>query len=275
MLQTPLQLSVQTNNAMRQLNYKSQGDGPALILIHGLFGDMNNLGMLARELINSGEWQVIQLDVRNHGRSFHSPEMDYPSMAEDIIGLMDELQLSSAVFIGHSMGGKIAMQLALSAPQRVSGLIVADIAPVAYASHHQNVFAALSQLETQRPNSRKVADQLIQPLLPDLGVRQFLLKNLVFTQTGMKWRMNLAAVRANYAKILDWPATERSYNGPTLFIKGADSDYILPHYQSQTLAQFPAATAKIIGNTGHWLHAEKPRLFNRLVAQFLRQLPPE
>lgn len=254
---------------MAQLNFKSQGTGPTVIIIHGLFGDMNNLGMLARTLIEEDHWQVIQLDVRNHGRSSHHPHMDYASMANDVIALMDAQAISSATFIGHSMGGKIAMRIALDAPERVDSLVVADIAPVNYSAHHHNVFAALNLVDAQRPTSRQAADTLMQQHISDEGVRQFLLKSMSFSQAKMAWRMNLPAIRENYDAILNWQASNAPYTGATLFIKGDESDYILPKYQESILSQFPNAQAKIMRQAGHWLHAQKPQLFNRLVKQFL------
>jgi len=254
---------------MNALNHKITGSGPAVIIIHGLFGDMNNLGNLARALIEQQRWQVIQVDVRNHGGSFHHQEMDYPCMAADLAQLMDQLRLEQATLVGHSMGGKIAMQLALQHPDRVTKLVVADIAPVPYSAHHKQVFAALDAIDTQRPTSRKQADVLMQQHVEEVGVRQFLLKNLQFTDGNMGWRLNLTAIRDCYPQILDWQQPNQTYAGDTLFIKGGDSDYILPDHQQAIMTQFPNARAKIISDAGHWLHAQKPQLFNRLALNFL------
>jgi len=192
------------------------------VLIHGLFGSLDNLGLLARPL--SEQYRVISVDLRNHGASFHSGEMSYPQQGADVIALLDQLGLEQVALVGHSMGGKVAMQVAKQAPARVDRLVVADIAPVAYPhARHQNVFAGLNATLERLPQSR----------------------------------------------IMGWPDDQTRFEGQTLFIKGGDSDYMQPQYTETVMAQFPAAKARIIAGTGHWLHAEKPALFNKLVVDFL------
>ncbi|MBL0544475.1 alpha/beta fold hydrolase [Aeromonas jandaei] len=250
------------------MNFKEQGQGSAVILIHGLFGSLDNLGLLARAL---GEhYRVISIDLRNHGVSFRSDDMSYPAQAADILALMDHLGLDQAAIVGHSMGGKVGMQLAKLAPARVSRLVVADMAPVAYPhSRHQNVFAGLNATLAAQPQSRSDAERILAEHIEIAGVRQFLLKSFAKGDDGWQWRFNVPALEENYANIMGWPEDERCFEGPVLFIKGGDSDYMQPQYSEAALAQFPAAKVRVIAGTGHWLHAEKPMLFNKLVVDFL------
>ncbi|MGL4795184.1 MAG: alpha/beta fold hydrolase [Aeromonas jandaei] len=250
------------------MNFKEQGQGPAVILIHGLFGSLDNLGLLARAL---GEhYRVISVDLRNHGVSFRSDDMSYPAQAADILALMDHFGLDQAAIVGHSMGGKVGMQLAKLAPARVSRLVVADMAPVAYPhSRHQNVFAGLNATLATLPQSRSDAERILAEHIEIAGVRQFLLKSFAKGEDGWQWRFNVPALEENYANIMGWPEDERRFEGPVLFIKGGDSDYMQPQYSEAALAQFPAAKVRVIAGTGHWLHAEKPMLFNKLVVDFL------
>lgn len=250
------------------LNCKEQGQGPAIILIHGLFGNLDNLGLLARALCE--QYRVISVDLRNHGASFHSCEMSYPAQADDILTLMDQLKIAEATLIGHSMGGKVAMQLAKLAPDRVSRLIVADIAPIAYPhARHQNVFAGLNATLRTPPQNRSEAETILAQHIEIAGVRQFLLKSLAKSEDGWGWRFNVPALEQNYANIMGWPEDERYFKGPVLFIKGENSDYMLSEHSATALAQFPAAKVRVIAGAGHWLHAEKPLLFNKLVVDFL------
>ncbi|MGL6262582.1 alpha/beta fold hydrolase [Aeromonas jandaei] len=250
------------------MNFKEQGQGPAVILIHGLFGSLDNLGLLARAL---GEhYRVISVDLRNHGVSFRSDDMSYPAQATDILALMDHLGLDQVAIVGHSMGGKVGMQLAKLAPARVSRLVVADMAPVAYPhSRHQNVFAGLNATLAAQPQSRSDAERILAEHIEIAGVRQFLLKSFAKGDDGWQWRFNVPALEENYANIMGWPEDEHRFEGPVLFIKGGDSDYMQPQYSEAALAQFPAAKVRVIAGTGHWLHAEKPMLFNKLVVDFL------
>jgi len=250
------------------LNFKEQGQGQTVILIHGLFGSLDNLGLLARAL--SEQYRVISIDLRNHGASFHSSEMSYPAQAADILTLMDRLSITDATLIGHSMGGKVAMLVAKSAPARVTRLVVADMAPVAYPhARHQNVFAGLNATLRTPPQSRSEADALLAQYIDIAGVRQFLLKSFARGDDGWGWRFNVPALEQNYANIMGWPEDARCFEKPVLFIKGGDSDYMQPEHSATALAQFPAAKVRVIAGTGHWLHAEKPLLFNKLVVDFL------
>lgn len=252
------------------LNYQffeQNKDNTPVVLIHGLFGKQDNLGLLKNHL--SEQYSIITVDLRNHGQSPWSSEMNYELMSNDLFELLSTLNIPKATFIGHSMGGKVAMTCALRQPERVESLIVADIAPVTYKEHrHVNVMAALNAVAEQQPNSRKEADLVMQPYLDDVTVRQFLLKSFS-AKNETRWQFNLEALERDYWNIMAWPYDELQFQGKTLFIKGANSDYLLPEYQPIIQPQFPQAKAHIMAGCGHWLHAEKPALFHQIVSRFL------
>lgn len=249
------------------LNYKLQGSGQTVILIHGLFGNLDNLGLIARDL--SADYQVLSVDMRNHGLSFHSDIQTYEAMAEDLRLLIEHLDLKDFHLIGHSMGGKVAMKFAAKYPYKVLSLVVMDIAPVSYPNaRHDNVFSGLKAVQAEKPTARSEAMSILSQHIEMEGVRQFLGKSLYKEGSTLNWRFNVAAIAENYWNILGWNA-ERPFTGSTLFLKGADSEYILPEYQSEVQTQFPNSKAHIIANTGHWLHAEKPQEVNRAIRRFL------
>lgn len=251
-----------------QLNYKQQGQGQHVILIHGLFGSLENLNVIAKPL--SEHFNVINVDVRNHGLSPHSNEMNYSAMANDIVELMSHLNIDKAHLIGHSMGGKIAMEVALNHPELVNKLVVLDIAPVSYPARHTQIFQALKCVASHSVTDRKEADKLMQPFIEEVGVRQFLLKSLAKNEQGQfTWRFNLAVLSEKYSTITANVNESSSCLCDTLFIKGNDSDYILPAYRDAITARFKNTKAKIIHGAGHWLHAQKPQAVNKAINDFL------
>ncbi|ACA86554.1 alpha/beta fold hydrolase [Shewanella woodyi] len=255
------------------MNYTSTGQGPAVILIHGLFGNLDNLKNLSNSLESHN--QVIRVDVPNHGLSPHWPTMNYPALAKAMIELMDELSIEKAHLVGHSMGGKIAMATALSYPDRIASLIAADIAPVSYQNRHSDVFDALQNVDLSQLESRAQALNSLTASGIDAGTAQFLLKNLTRDETSFKWKMNLSGLLDCYPDMIAWynntiPAKER-YTGPSLFIRGGDSDYVTASHRAAIMAQFPNVQAKTIEGAGHWLHAQKPVIFNRIVSEFIQK----
>lgn len=238
------------------LNYQIQqaeqpSDLEPIVLIHGLFGSLSNLGMLARAF---DQRTIIQLDVRNHGLSEHSAQMNYDLMAQDVLDTLDELNISKFSLIGHSMGGKISMKVAENAENRVVRLIVLDITPFAYQeNHHEQIFKALFAVQEAAPQSRVQATEIMKQFVREDMVIQFLLKS--FTQG--KWRFNLNAIFAHYSEILSWNEIS-PYTDPVLFLRGGVSPYIhKPEHFEAIQQQFPNAEVKEILNAGHWLHAEK------------------
>ncbi len=254
------------------LNHRIQGEGEPLIILHGLFGSMDNLIPVARRL--SEHFQVISVDLRNHGRSFHAPDMSYPLMADDVLALMDKLSITQAVLLGHSMGGKVAMQLALDHPERVGAVVVADIAPVAYPSQHTNVIRAIESYQPEQALSRKAADEQLARYIEMPEVRQLLIKSLKRNDRGeFVWRMNVTALVANYDGIRSAPNVgDRVYSGRVLFVKGERSDYLQSAHRKVIAGLFPKASLKVMAGTDHWLHAEKPDLFCGIVERFLETL---
>ncbi|WP_032092137.1 alpha/beta fold hydrolase [Necropsobacter rosorum] len=238
---------------------------PTLIFIHGLFGDMNNLGVIARAFAD--DYPILRVDLRNHGHSFHSNEMNYALMAQDLLHLIDYLQLDKVILIGHSMGGKTAMTAAALRPELTEKLVVIDIAPVAYGNHgHDSVFAGLFAVKRAQAQTRQQAKPILAQHIPQASVQQFMLKSFD-AHCPERFRFNLTALYANYAKLMDWQAV--SFPKPTLFIKGGLSDYILSEYRDEITAQFPHAGAFTINGSGHWVHAEKPDAVIRAVQRFL------
>lgn len=251
------------------LYYRIQGQGRPVIILHGLFGDSLNWGGVSRILSDS--YRLILPDQRNHGRSPHADDdCSYPTQAADIGRLMDRLELDSAHVIGHSMGGKVAMTLALASPERVDSLTVIDIAPKAYPPRHQDVFAGLQAVADQSPTSRRQADQILREHLPTDAIRTFILKNLARRDQGhFGWRLNWRALLTHYDQLTAFPDSASSYPGPVRFLLGGDSDYVSPDDQSHIASLFPAAKGHVIRGTGHWLHAEKPELVARRIQKFL------
>ena len=249
------------------LNYQQLGSGKDIILIHGLFGRLENLNMVAKALSES--YRVTSVDVRNHGDSFHSELMDYPSMAKDIVVIMQHLAIESAIVLGHSMGGKIAMELALTYPERVDKLIVADIAPVEYPPHHNQIIDGLKAIDLSSVKGRKDADKQLANYVDNLSVRQFLLGNLTSKNGQFVFKCDIENIDKNYPNIMRTYQGSNTYSGPTLFIKGANSDYILPEHRAEIVRLFPQSRARVIQGAGHWLHAEKTIAFNCSVTSFL------
>lgn len=252
-----------------QLNYKIFGSGPPLVILHGLFGTLDNWQTLARRW--SDRYTLILVDQRNHGRSPHAEEMTYLHMAEDLTNFLSDLQVHEFFLLGHSMGGKAAMQTALSYPDRVSKLIVVDMAPRAYGRGHDDIFTALHALRPEDLTDRRHADEVLSAHLPDAGIRQFLLKNLVRdNETGFRWRMNLAVLHREYDNLVAAVgATDTGYEKPTLFLRGGRSNYVKDEDWPAILALFPNARLATVAEAGHWVHAEAPDELSRLVNSFL------
>lgn len=248
------------------LYHRSSGAGEPVVLVHGLFGSLENLGALARFLAKS--YQVYSVDLPNHGRSPHTVGADLGVMAEQLREWMASVGLNSAHFVGHSLGGKVAMELALSDPSRVRRLVVMDIAPVAYPPRHDNVFAGLLAIDLASIGERARADQVLGEYVHEPEVRSFLLKNLVKAEAGFKWRMNLADLHDQYPSLISGNRSG-TFSREVLFLKGADSDYIMPSFKEEVIQRFPRAELRVVDHTAHWLHAEKPELVSKLIFKFL------
>ena len=250
------------------LHYKSFGKGQPLFILHGFLGSLDNWQGIAKEL--APNYQVFILDIRNHGKSFHHDRHDYPSMVEDVYYFVNHLGLSDVSLIGHSMGGKIAMSFALKYPFLVSNLVVVDIAPKVYVPGHVDILLALSKVNPKELKSRKEAVDIIAAYIKDPSVVQFLLKNLDRLGDGtFGWKMNLPVLIDQYKEMLAFPSNGL-FDGPTLFLKGAKSDYILPSDEDNIFTLFPNANIVSIKNAGHWVHAENPVDFISETSNFLK-----
>jgi esterase len=248
--------------------FECYGAGRPLLVLHGLFGSLENWRTLSKTFSRS--FAVFAIDQRNHGRSPHSDIFTYPAMAEDLKEFMQQRGLSSAHLLGHSLGGKTAMQLAVAYPEMVNKLVVVDIAPKAYPPGHDDIFHALYTLDIKAFRSRQEADTQLSATIPDAALRQFLLKNLEREASGtLRWRINLDSIHSNYAEILKEIRTDHPFDKPTLFIKGGQSDYIRQGDEPLIRQAFPQAQLVTIPAAGHWVHAEAPQEFARLVLEFL------
>lgn len=223
--------------------------------------------MLRREL--QSEFQVLSIDLPDHGKSGYSDKFSFSGYAHAIKGLITELGIEKASLIGHSLGGKIAMQLALTYPQLVSKLVVLDIAPVAYHARHNNVLAALEAVNLKVINERKDAEQAMSVYIEDTGVRQFLLKSLYQQNGKWQWRFNLSLLHRDYTLLSQAIHSSVPYSKPVLFLKGELSDYLASEYRNQVLDLFPNSRVKTVSNSGHWLHAEQPKVCARHIKTFL------
>lgn len=238
---------------------------PILVFIHGLFGDMNNLGIIARAF--SEDYPILRLDLRNHGQSFHHDEMNYAVMAQDLINLFEHLQLQRMILIGHSMGGKTAMAAAAMKPEIVEKLVVIDIAPVDYQHNwHDTVFEGLFAVKQAQSSNRQEAKQILAQHIESEAIQQFMLKSFDANAADY-FRFNVTALWQNYREIMNWSKVH--FERPTLFIRGGLSDYIQAAFTNQILAQFPQATSFTINGSGHWVHAEKPEAVIRAVQRFI------
>jgi pimeloyl-ACP methyl ester carboxylesterase len=251
-----------------RLAAREAGQGSPVVLLHGLFGQAGNFGAIQRRL--AAAHRVIALDLRNHGDSPHADAMNYPGMAADVHATLAALNALPAAVIGHSMGGKVAMALALARPEAVAQLCVVDIAPRAYAADLGRYAQAMAGLRLRPGLSRAEADRALADGVPEPAVRQFLLQNLRLDRDPPAWRLNLAAIAAQMAEISGWPDDLAGhYPGPTLVVAGARSDYVRDSDMALMEALFPRARLVRIDGAGHWVHAEAPGPFLHVVAGFL------
>ena len=235
--------------------------GAPLLIAHGLFGSARNWGVIQKRLADA--FRVTAVDMRNHGESLRAATQSYADMAGDLADVID----GSSHVVGHSMGGKAAMVLALQHPGKVDRLIVADIAPVAYSHTQMPLIEAMRSVDLAVIETRGDADRQLAPMIPEDGIRAFLLQSL--DVKGKRWRLNLDVLASEMDRIIGFPEVDGQFDGPTLFLSGAESDYVLPAHRDRIKALFPKARFAKLPGAGHWLHAEKPREFEAAVRAFL------
>ena len=252
------------------LHSRIEGEGKPLVIIHGFLGMSDNWKTLGTQFANDG-FQVHALDLRNHGKSFHSDDFSYDIMVEDVKQYCEFHQLQDIALIGHSMGGKVAMLLATTYPQLVSKLVVADIGPKYYAPHHQDILAGLNAVDFSEKPDRSQVEEILYPFIPDFGTRQFLMKSLFWKEPGqLAFRFNLEVFNKEIEQVGIALPEEAHFDKPTLFIRGGSSRYILDEDFDAIKNQFPKAEFETIPNTGHWLHAENPKDFYSFVIDFIK-----
>lgn len=254
---------------MSRLHSRQAGQGPTLIMLHGLFGDLDNFRSVSLHMERS--LSVLRMDLPGHGHSPSLPELSIEAMATEVLNEIERLGIQRYHLLGHSLGGKVAMCVAGSSRCRgLDNLCVVDIAPRDYPPHHQSILDALQALDLQTLDDRRDADRALLEAIDDAGVRAFLLKSLYRHESGrFRWRFDLGGLARDYALIARAPVIEQRIEVPTLFIKGGSSDY-LQEQDRETIAEVCAQPSlKIIPGSGHWPHAEKPAQFTRICQEFL------
>jgi len=245
--------------------------GPPMVIVHGLFGYRRNWSGIARKL--SDNFSVTLPDLRNHGASPQSTPMDIPHLAADLSWLLERQGINSAIFVGHSLGGKAAMWLALTEPEKVRGFIAVDIAPVTYTHDFDEIFDALRSLDLNNVKNRKDADAQLSRHISHAGLRQFLLQNLIYADHKYAWRVDLDILHQAMPELLSFPTsgTFEPYTGPAMFIRAENSKYLLPEHNSVISALFPNAHVELIENAGHWVNVDQPERVLELLRDFLGQ----
>jgi pimeloyl-ACP methyl ester carboxylesterase len=248
---------------------KIEGEGKPFIIIHGFLGMSDNWKTLGLQFAQLG-FQIHLLDMRNHGKSFHSDEFNYEIMVEDVKAYINFHQLQHVTLLGHSMGGKIAMLFATIYPEYVEKLIIADIGPKYYAPHHQTILEALNAVDFSKKPNRSEVDEIVSKYITDFGTKQFLLKNVYWkSPEELGFRFNLPVFNEKISEIGTALPFENQFDKPVLFLRGDKSDYILDADFETILHHFPLAIIKTIPNSGHWLHAENPSAFYSEVEKFV------
>ncbi len=257
-----------------QLHYREygtpNGQPPPVVMLHGLLGSSGNWQLIAKRLVEEGHYCLVP-DLRNHGRSPHDEAMDYPLMAGDLLRLLDDQEWDSATLVGHSMGAKVAMWMALSYPQRVAQLVSADMVPGLSHNRFSPIFDAMLSLNLSTLQSRQQADDWLATSLDNPLLRQYLLQNLVREEETWRWRVNLRVLDSCLNKLLDFPEVEpgRQFQGETLFLYGGESDYVTDTAAPRIRELFPYHRLRAIPGAGHWVYSDQPEVFASALLNFL------
>jgi len=254
---------------MQRIHSRIIGEGLPLLIVHGYFGMGDNWKSLGLKFSNT--YEVHLIDQRNHGRSFHSDEFDYELLVEDLYNYIQDHQLQEVFLIGHSMGGKTAMLFSVKHPEMIKKLIIVDISPKEYKPHHDEILKGLNSIDFSIQNTRKLVDEKLAEMIPIVGVRQFLLKNVYWREKGqLDFRFNLQSLTENNSEVGEGLPSFTTFEKPTLFLKGENSNYISLDGDPLIRAHFPNSQISVIKNAGHWLHAENPTDFYHEVSTFLK-----
>lgn len=254
-----------------KLYYKIYGTGQPVIILHGLFGMGDNWRTIAKKM--ESRYQCILVDLRNHGRSSHDTVMNIQSMTEDLLELLHGLQIEKAILIGHSLGGKVAMQFALDHPDKVDKLIIVDIAPKHYPPQHDEVIEAIESVDPASWEDREDGEKVLKRFLGNnSSVVQFLMKNLSrLPGGGFEWKANMPVLISSYSQLVDSILSTEPFNGPVLFVRGENSGYILDEDFPEIQEIFPHASLMTVPKAGHWVHADAPEPFTKAVLSFLEE----
>lgn len=252
------------------LHSKITGDkAQHLLIFHGLFGQSDNWATLSKQFAEN--YTVHAIDLRNHGRSFHSEDMSFEAMTDDLLQYLNHYNIEKSDLIGHSLGGRVVIEFSYKHPERVNKLIVADMAPKAYPPHHQGILKALNSVDFNLVEKRSDVEDVLKQYIPDMGTRQFLLKNVYHAdENKYAFRFNLKTLTESYNQMVGGDLTNGIFEGETLFLKGEKSNYILPEDEEMILQHFPKAKIETISNAGHWIHAENPSEFFQKSMAFLK-----
>ena len=254
-----------------KLFFRKSGEGKPVIILHGLFGLSDNWQTIGKQLVQNG-FEVYLVDLRNHGSSPHISEFNYDVLSKDVLELIEQENIISPALLGHSLGGKTAMQFALHYPEKISSPIVVDIAPRYYQPHHQEVLNGLFSVNLDTIKSRGEAEKILSAKIGDVGTRQFLLKNLYWKEPNkLDWKFNLKGIADNIENVGEEIKAETTFDKPTLFIKGEKSNYINEYDTASIKKLFPVSKILTAPNAGHWVHAEKPEWLLENVLSFLNQ----
>jgi esterase len=254
-----------------KLHFRKIGEGDPLIILHGLFGSSDNWQTLAKRFAENN-FAVYLVDQRNHGHSPHSDEFNFKVMSEDILELIEGSKIENTNIIGHSMGGKTAMELALDHPDKISKLIVVDMAPKKYSDSNSKISKALAEINLSEISTRKEAEKKLEEKIPDVATRQFLLKNLYWKESGrLEWRFNLNVINEQIANMSEAVHGELAFQKPALFIRGENSNYILKTDEPLIRQYFPKAEIKTVPRAGHWVHADAPEWLLENCVEFLKK----
>lgn len=253
------------------LNSKITGDKDKhLLILHGLFGQADNFATLAKQFAEF--YTVHAMDLRNHGRSFHSDDMSFDAMSEDILNYLNHHRIETCYLLGHSLGGRSVIEFSYKHPEKIDKLIVADMAPKAYPPHHQSILKALNSVEFEKVEKRSDVEEILKQYIPDTGTRQFLLKNVYHAENGKyAFRFNLKTLTDSYDGMVGGNLSEGVFDKPTLFLRGSKSDYVLNEDFDLIHKHFPQAEIQTIADSGHWVHAENPQDFFQKTIAFLEK----
>ena len=261
--------SMQLSGGALDLACQKIGSGPPVIVLHGLLGSGRNWQSQAKAL--AAEYAVYSVDLRNHGASPWSKEMTYSAMAADILRLIEREDLREVALVGHSMGGKAAMTAALMAEDVIARLVVVDVAPVRYRSGFEAYVDSMIRLDLAAISRRSEVEAALAATIPETAIRAFLAQNAERHDAGLRWKPNLQTLKASMETIAGWPLelTGRQFSGPSLFLSGGRSDYVLPEYHGVIAGYFPSCRFEAIDGAGHWLHAEAPTATLAAIRGFL------